>query len=305
MADNYLNNTGLTYYHNRISALFATQAALGEVADDLSDLSDRVDDIVAEGGEPNVIETVKVNGTALTPDANKAVDVTVPTAGSAQDTSGYATYAQVAAVEGNIPTATSDLTNDGDGDSPFATEDYVDENGGKIDIIYLNGDELPISADKEVSIDTATVTASGTTLTVAQGSNAYVKVTPNANGGNITTKTAPQTTHIMDFVNKAYVDGTFRTETQVQTAIDAALADITGIDFEVVQSLPATGEKGVIYLLANSGSTPNIYDEYIWIDGDPTGSFEKIGTTDVDLSQYWAISDLTAITTAQIDTLFA
>ena len=31
------------------------------------------------GGEENVIETVKVNGTALTPDANKAVDVSVPT----------------------------------------------------------------------------------------------------------------------------------------------------------------------------------------------------------------------------------
>lgn len=31
------------------------------------------------GGDVNVIETVKVNGTALTPDANKAVNVTVPT----------------------------------------------------------------------------------------------------------------------------------------------------------------------------------------------------------------------------------
>lgn len=31
------------------------------------------------GGEANIIETVKVNGTALVPDANKAVDVTVPT----------------------------------------------------------------------------------------------------------------------------------------------------------------------------------------------------------------------------------
>lgn len=30
------------------------------------------------GGDTNVIETVKVNGTALTPDANKAVDITVP-----------------------------------------------------------------------------------------------------------------------------------------------------------------------------------------------------------------------------------
>lgn len=41
-------------------------------------------DLVIEGGgsggDTNVIETVKVNGTPLTPDANKAVDVTVPTA---------------------------------------------------------------------------------------------------------------------------------------------------------------------------------------------------------------------------------
>lgn len=32
------------------------------------------------GGDTNVIEVVKVNGTALTPDANKAVDIPVPTA---------------------------------------------------------------------------------------------------------------------------------------------------------------------------------------------------------------------------------
>lgn len=31
------------------------------------------------GGDTNVIETIKVNGTALTPDSNKAVDITVPT----------------------------------------------------------------------------------------------------------------------------------------------------------------------------------------------------------------------------------
>ena len=35
---------------------------------------------IAAGAQVNVIETVKVNGIALTPDANKAVDVTVPAA---------------------------------------------------------------------------------------------------------------------------------------------------------------------------------------------------------------------------------
>lgn len=85
----------------------------------------------------------------------------------------------------------------------------------------------------------------------------------------------------------------------VNTAITNALADITGIEYEVVQSLPATGEAGVIYLISNSGSAPNIYDEYIW-----TGTaFEKIGTTDVDLTGYVQDTDLVAITTAEIEAI--
>lgn len=71
MADKYVNATDLAYYHGRISTIFATDA-------DLDALSARVDEIVSEGGEPNVIETVKVNGAALTP-VNKAVDIIVPT----------------------------------------------------------------------------------------------------------------------------------------------------------------------------------------------------------------------------------
>lgn len=85
----------------------------------------------------------------------------------------------------------------------------------------------------------------------------------------------------------------------VDTAITNAISGIQGISYEVVASLPATGEAGVIYLVSNSGSAPNIYDEYIW-----TGTaFEKIGTTDVDLSGYQPL--MTAITNAQINALFA
>jgi hypothetical protein len=53
---------------------------------------------IAAGAEVNVIETVKVNGTALTPDANKAVDITVPTGSAASKdipTSGDASTTQV------------------------------------------------------------------------------------------------------------------------------------------------------------------------------------------------------------------
>ena len=68
----------------------------------------------------------------------------------------------------------------------------------------------------------------------------------------------------------------------VTTAVANGIAGITGIEYSIVSSLPASGQKGVIYLVANSGSGTNSYDEYIWL----TNKFEKIGTTDVDLSGY-------------------
>ena len=87
----------------------------------------------------------------------------------------------------------------------------------------------------------------------------------------------------------------------VTSAITTAIGGITGISYQIVNALPATGAAGVIYLLANSGTSPNIYDEYIYVNN----AFEKIGTTEVDLSGYVQTSDLVAITNAQIDTIVA
>ena len=128
MADNYLDYTVLGYYHNRISSLFALDS-------DLDALAETVAGIIAEGGEPNVIEVVKVNNSALTPDANKAVNI---------DLSGYAETS-------DLPSSVSELTNDGDGTSPFATEAYVGTYGGKIDVIQVNGTAQTIT-NKTVNI---------------------------------------------------------------------------------------------------------------------------------------------------------
>lgn len=91
----------------------------------------------------------------------------------------------------------------------------------------------------------------------------------------------------------------YQTASDVSSAISSAIGDITGIEYQIVEKLPGTGEKGVIYLISNNGSGQNIYDEYIW-----TGTaFEKIGTTDVDLSNYWSKTDLVAIQNNEIDTI--
>lgn len=47
---------------------------------------------------------------------------------------------------------TSQITNDGDGTSPFATEEYVEQNGGKIDSISVDGVEQNIDENKNVNI---------------------------------------------------------------------------------------------------------------------------------------------------------
>lgn len=170
---NFLDENGLLYLWQRLKTIFATES-------DLTALENTVSGLVAAGGEPNVIETIQVNGSAQTV-TNKTVNITVPT----------------------------------------------------------NNNQL-------------------------------------ANGAG------------------------YQTAAQVTSAIDAAIQGVSQFDFEVVSVLPATGEKGTIYLVPISGRT-NAYNEYIYIGG----SWEQIGTTDIDLSGYVQTSDLVAITNAEIDTIIA
>lgn len=118
--------------------------------------------------------------------------------------------------------------------------------------------------------------------------------------GYITSADLP--TNVSELTN----DANYQTDVEVAQAIEDALADITGIEFQIVASysdLPVTGEKGVIYLVPNSGSAPNSYDEYVWIVVSDVGRYEKIGTTNIDLSGYVQFTDLTPITNQEIDTI--
>lgn len=67
----------------------------------------------------------------------------------------------IASVKREFPKKTSQLENDGDGNSKFATEDFVKEKGGKIDSITVSGKNLIIDKNKNVNIPSATDTMSG------------------------------------------------------------------------------------------------------------------------------------------------
>ena len=370
MSDSRLNKTGLQYFYNRLKTVFASKSAF-------ETLEGRVDGIVATGGEPNVIETVKRNGTALTvtnkavdvevpiltvkrngtaltPDSNKAVDVTIPTAVSdlTNDSGFQANVLESVSVNGaaqtitskgvdiTVPTKVSDLTNDSgfqanvlesvkvngtaqtitskavnitvptavtdlSDASDYATKNYVDTYGGKIDKIKVNGTEQTITS-KAVDITVPTAVSALTNDSGFQTSqqvqtaitnsgyqaNVIESIKVNGTTQTITSKAVDITmpTAVSDLTN----DSGFQTAAQVQTAIGTAIAS----------AYKYKGSVATLNDLPNSPSTGDVYDvqttgmNYAW-NGT---TWDALGQL-IDTSTLWTTTNLTAITTAEIDAI--
>ncbi|MCI8760399.1 MAG: hypothetical protein HFJ34_04690 [Clostridia bacterium] len=110
-----------------------------------------------------------------------------------------------------------------------------------------------------------------------------------------------------DLTNKPNLTVFAKTE-DMNTAINTATTDMATKTYvteqfanmnkkEIVTSIEEMTDGNTIYLMANSGTGNNSYDEYIVVNGKA----EKIGTTEVDLSNYIQKSDLVTITNAEID----
>lgn len=265
MADKFLNETGLAYYHNRAKTQFE-----------------------------NKIEKIKVNGTEQTI-TNKEVNLDLTNYASMGVLSGGQTNFINGVNQGTtFEPSTNGLEYYADGMSDIlelASVDYVDANGGKIDKIKVNGVEQTIT-NKEVNLAVPEFPViSNTTFTAEDDDNHQFVVTKNTDGALVEYKYDNATQQSVQLASTTFVND--------------AVGAITGMEFVIVDSLPTTGEKGKIYLVANSGTAPNTYDEYIWVGEGASAKFEKIGTTDIDLSNNWDQTNLEAITTAEIDTLFA
>ena len=77
----------------------------------------------------------------------------------------------------------------------------------------------------------------------------------------------------------------------VKNYVDTAISGVSQFQYEVVASLPTASANtmGKIYLVAHSHSSDDGYDEYITLESGTTTktySWEKIGNTDIDLSNY-------------------
>lgn len=162
--------------------------------------------------------------------------------------------------------------------------------------VPTNNNQLTNGAGYITGIDSADVTtALGFTPYNSTNPNGYIDASAISGKENSSNK--------ITSITASATDAQYASAKATKDYVDDAVSSITGISFQIVQALPATGTNGVIYLISNSGSAPNIYDEYIWITS--TSSFEKIGTTDVDLSGYVQASELVELTNAEIDAMFA
>lgn len=75
----------------------------------------------------------------------------------------------------------------------------------------------------------------------------------------------------------------------VKSYVDSAIGAVKQFQYEVVTELPtaAAATMGKIYLVKHAHSSSDSYDEYITIQADSKYTWEKIGNTDIDLSDYF------------------
>lgn len=339
MADKFINDVGLQVIKEWIEGKFALDA-------DLDELAEEVSEIIAEGGEPNVIEIVKVNNTPLTPDGNKAVNVTVPEDLSDLTNTGNDPYAQ----ESDLPTKTSDLTNDGDGTTPFATTAAATTSAAGLmsaaDKTKLDGVET--GAEANVQSDWSQTTSSADDFI----KNKPTKLSDFTNDGDGTTGSAFATEDYVDTyggkIDVIKVNGTAQTITNktVDITMPTDLDDLTNtgsdpyaqmsdVESAVVGALKPKGSCAFASLpqltAANLNSIYNITDAFTttadFVEGAgkayPAGTNVAIINTGtdanpvykydvyssfIDLSAYWTSTSgqnntLLAMTTSEINAI--
>lgn len=236
------------------------------------------------GGEMSGKLSIKLNGTMLFLENNEAVGSSnarsllyqaSSTAGELQlyksylsiDTSGYNPYnLRLSAINGALTVGTG-------------------SDGTKR--INIDGVAAPTSnyhaANKQYVDDTLSTHTSDTTIHVT----ADEKTTWNAKAdvSDIPTK-------LSDLTNdEGFIDNTVsnlanyykKTESYTKDEVNAIIGNLATIEIQVVDELPATGKSNVIYLVPKEkAQANNAKDEYLW-----TGTaFEKIGDTEIDLSDY-------------------
>lgn len=233
-------------------------------------------------GEENVLEGVQINGTDLTIDANKKVNIPLADGTSGAQVTGAMSGADKAKLDGIAAGAQVNVVE-----------------GAQID-----NTDLTIT-NKKIQIPAAAQNSKGVIDLTTIDNKIAAAVAQIA--GISFVKTAALPTRYD--ATATYAVGAYTIYTNATTGIDELYQCNTAIEtpeaFDPSHWTYIGKMAGIIFLVSNSGTTPNIYDEYIWVPVDVTTTpitygFEKIGTTEIDLSGYVQYTDISLITNAEI-----
>lgn len=307
MAKNYLDKTGLALVWEKIKNALSGKVdkvdGKGLSSNDYTSTEKTKLANVASGAQVNVLEGIQKNGDTVQI-VNKIANISVPTKTSdITNDSGFITTSDIP--EGAAASTTTPAM---DGTAAVGTE-----------LAFARGDHVhPTDTSRAAASDVTALTTRVGDLETAVGTggsvdskissaiaglDSSIASTSNQAIASVTVvdgKITGSTKITVPTNNNQLTNGAgYQTASDVSTAIATAVAGITSFEYEVVQSLPAEGEAGVIYLVAHSHGTGDSYDEYIWV----SNAFEKIGNTDIDLSGYVLSTDLVAITSTEINTI--
>lgn len=165
------------------------------------------------------------------------------------------------------------------------TTSITNANTAKTNLDASVGKANTAKTNLDASIDKANTAKKNLDTSTSQGNatDSKLRDTDTKAGTSISTlrdllnQSATTEQNLKDIIASGNLDK-YVTEPKLQEA----LAKIKTLKKEVVDTLPATGQDDVIYLVKDSkGKANNVYFEYLWLD-----KWELIGSTEVDLSGY-------------------
>ena len=197
----------------------------------------------------------------------------------------------------NINSNISDINGDIDSINLNISELYTSIDTNKTDISNLN-------TTVEENYNTLNNLITDNTNNISQNTQDISDLKTNLDTNYTSTSnlaTVALTGEYNDLLNKPEIpsiEGLATTEYVDQKA-NEVLGTIIEFDFITVDELPEVGESNHIYLVAHEHGEKDIYDEYIWIEA--TQSFEKIGNTDIDLSNYYTKEESNTLFDTKVD----
>lgn len=268
----------------------------------------------------NVLYVHKTTGEVRFYDGSAFQTVVLPKATAISDASTAAELATAKSVADYVKTTVANLNTGALADRVTAVEGKAADNEAAINVINGEGEGSikKAAADaKKAAIDAAAADATTKANTALSDAKTYADGKKTEAIQDAAAETTRQVgaakselqANIDKKANKAttlagYGIGDAYTKIEVDSHITSAVANAHHLKREIVAQLPevSAANEDTIYMVPDSGSADaagsnkSVYTEYMLIDG----AFERIGTSDTDLSNYFTKTQVTdAIATAK------